>query len=84
MSLNTSGVIGVYWDNTHGYWTASLQKDKTRVFQKHYSDFDSAVIARLNAEVKYFGEFAPQKHLFDQYGIIASNQEDNNELQQSS
>lgn len=25
--------------------------------------------ARLKAEIKYFGEFAPQKHLFCQYGI---------------
>lgn len=30
---------------------------------------DDAIKARLNVEVKYFGEFAPQKHLYKQYGI---------------
>ena len=26
-------------------------------------------IARLKAEHKYFGDFAPQRHLFEQYSI---------------
>ena len=30
---------------------------------------EDAIIARLRAEIKYFGDFAPQKHLFKQYGI---------------
>ena len=34
-----------------------------------YENFDDAVRARLEGEKKYFGEFAPQKHLFAQYGI---------------
>jgi hypothetical protein len=29
-----------------------------------------AVIARLRAENQYFKDFAPQRHLFEQYGII--------------
>lgn len=80
---NTSGVTGVHWDKTHNYWVASLQKDKKRIFQERYADFYQAVMARLKAEVKYFGEFAPQQHLFAQYGILQC-EEDNNELQQPS
>ena len=28
-----------------------------------------AIIARLKAEKEHYGEFAPQRHLFAQYGI---------------
>lgn len=31
---------------------------------------EDATKARLAAEAKYFGEFAPQKHLFEEYGIL--------------
>ena len=34
-----------------------------------YEDFDDAVRARLIGEYKYFGEFAPQKHLWGKYGL---------------
>lgn len=66
---NTSGVTGVSWFKTKNRWVAELQKDKIKVFKKYYKNFDDAVRARLEAEKKYFGEFAPQKHLFEQYGI---------------
>lgn len=32
-----------------------------------------AIKARLKAEIKYFGEFAPQKHLYEQYRITEQN-----------
>lgn len=28
-----------------------------------------AIVARLKAEKEYFGEFAPQRRLFEEYGI---------------
>ena len=30
---------------------------------------DDAIKARLEAEAKYYGEFAPQRHLFKEYNI---------------
>ena len=39
---------------------------------------DDAIKARLLAEVKYFGDFAPQRHLFKQYGIEVDNEEQAN------
>jgi hypothetical protein len=67
---NTSGVIGVNWDNLNNKWVARINSDKNkRINLGNYNDFTSAVIARLQAEVKYYGEFAPQRHLFEQYGI---------------
>lgn len=67
---NTSGFIGVSWKKDIQKWTAYIIIDKT---QKHLGDFinkKDAIRTRLKAEVKYFGEFAPQRHLFEQYGIV--------------
>ena len=35
----------------------------------YFDDIKDAIIARLQAEKKYYGEFAPQKHLYKEYGI---------------
>ena len=35
----------------------------------YFDDIEDAIKARLEGEVKYFGEFAPQRDLFKQYGI---------------
>ena len=34
---------------------------------------EDAIKTRLEAEAKYYGEFAPQRHLFEQYGITQQN-----------
>lgn len=34
-----------------------------------FNNKEDAIKARLQAENKYFGEFAPQRRLFSQYGI---------------
>ena len=41
---------------------------------------DDAIKARLNAEAKYFGKFAPQRHLFEQYGINTQQNDLNKEI----
>ena len=35
---------------------------------------EDAIKARLEAEAKYYGDFAPQKHLFEEYGIVLKNE----------
>ena len=67
-SHNTSGVTGVCPTN-NGCWEASLNAGGEVKFRKIFKNKDDAIRARLNAEVKYFGEFAPQQHLYEQYGI---------------
>ena len=69
---NTSGVIGVYWHKHNKKWYAELMKNGKKVFREGYSEFYDAVVARLRAEIKYFGEFAPQQHLFEEYGITTT------------
>ena len=66
-SNNTSGVIGVSQEK-YG-WHSYLMIDGKRIHSKLYKNFDDAVKARLIAEKKYFKEFAPQQHLYHQYGI---------------
>lgn len=66
---NTTGVVGVMWGEHKQRWFAFLTKDGKRVLYRSYRNFEDAVKARLNAEIKYFGEFAPQQHLYEEYGI---------------
>lgn len=68
-SNNTSGVTGVYFRKERNAWFAQITVDgKTKTIKYSHSKED-AIKARLEAEKKYFGEFAPQKHLFKKYGI---------------
>lgn len=69
---NNSGVIGIkkiVHNSGKTVFIASLAKDKKEVLNKTFENFEDAVIARLQAEKEYFGEFAPQIHLFEEYGI---------------
>lgn len=68
-SNNTSGIIGVYWDKKCEKWSALVIKNKIRIYLGSFINKDDAIKARLEAEVKYFGEFAPQQHLYEKYGI---------------
>lgn len=66
---NTSGIIGVSFHKRANRWAAYISCDKTRHSLGFYVDKNEAIVARLSAEKKYFGEFSPQKHLFEEYGI---------------
>ena len=70
-SDNSSGYIGVSWNKTNNRWEAYIMCNNKKMFLGGFSNKTDALIARLNAECKYFGyEFAPQRHLFKQYNII--------------
>jgi hypothetical protein len=62
---NTSGFIGV--SNQDGKWVAYIDSNSERIHLGTFSDKNDAVITRLKAEIKYFGEFAPQRYLYDAY-----------------
>lgn len=69
---NTSNIIGVNVDK-HGHWVARIQVDGKRKYLGYFSNKEDAIKTRLEAEVKYYGEFAPQQHLYEQYGITTQN-----------
>ena len=67
---NTSGIIGVNFNKVSNSWMARISNESgKRMYLGCYSDMDAAIRARLSAEAKYYGEFAPQRHLFEQYNI---------------
>lgn len=68
-SNNTSGFIGVCLFKKSQKWNARINVNKKRIFLGQYSSKEDAIKARLKAEKEYYGEFAPQKHLFEEYGI---------------
>ena len=68
-SNNTSGIKGVNWFKPAQSWRAYLTKNGVRYDLGYSKNKDEAIRLRLIAEKEHFGEFAPQKHLFKQYGI---------------
>ena len=68
-SDNTSGVTGVYWSNNKNKWYAQITIDNKTKSLGYYKILIDAIKVRLIAEKEHFDEFAPQKHLFEQYSI---------------
>jgi hypothetical protein len=67
---NISGDTGVCQRKKTGLWIAYLAINRKNIGLGNYRNKEDAIKARLEAEAKYFGEFAPQKHLFKEYNII--------------
>ena len=68
---NTTGVIGVYKEIKPSgtlTWRARIACNGY-IYRKTWHSFEDAVKDRLQKEKELFGDFAPQKHLFSQYGI---------------
>ena len=64
---NVSGIQGVRFEE--GKWRVRISVDGKYVHLGMFNDFEEAVKTRLEAENKYYGEFAMQKNLFEKYGI---------------
>ena len=54
---NKTGVKGVNWDKQSNRWQAQLQINKKKVLNRYFDNFDDAVKARREAELKYFGRY---------------------------
>jgi hypothetical protein len=66
---NTSGFTGVTFDKSRNKYQAQLSIEGKMILLGRFDDLESAICARLKGERFYFGDFAPQKHLFEKYGI---------------
>lgn len=69
ISTNTSGYTGVYFNDQRQKWESQICINNKTKHLGSYKNKDDAIIVRLKAEKKYYGEFAPQRHLFEEYGI---------------
>lgn len=70
MKNNTSGFTGVTWNKQKCKWEAQVFDYGKSIHLGFFANKDDAIRARLNAEAKYYGEFAPQRHLFEQYEVV--------------
>jgi hypothetical protein len=66
---NKSGIMGVHWNKLRNKWCARIKVDYRGIYLGLYEDFNEATTVRLKAEKEYFGEYAPQRDLFEQYGV---------------
>ena len=65
---NSTGIIGVMRRKNNKY-RSRIRVNGKLIDLGTYSNIEDAIVARLRGEKEYFGDFAPQKHLFEQYGI---------------
>ena len=75
-SNNSSGFIGVSFKKTTNKWMSYIMINSKNIYLGYFTDKTDAIKARLEAEAKYFGAFAPQRHLFIEYGIEDTIEED--------
>lgn len=68
-SNNSSGFIGVCFIEQSHKWMAYIMIDSKNIYLGYFLDKNDAIKARLKAESMYFGEFAPQRHLFKEFEI---------------
>ncbi|MBK5239868.1 HNH endonuclease [Clostridium sp.] len=58
---NTSGQVGVHWESRRKHWVAIIETDyKKSLYLGSFDNLEDAIIARIEAEKQYFGEFAPK------------------------
>ena len=55
---NLYGVTGVAWDIKREKWVATITADRHKHYLGAFDNFDDAVNARHNGEIKYFGEYS--------------------------
>ena len=64
-SNNTSGIIGVSWNKQLKKWHAYISIYNKRINLGYFDNIDNAIIARKQAEDKYFGEWKYKENEFN-------------------
>lgn len=59
---NKSGVVGVSWHKRENKWRAQITVDHKTIYLGDFTNKEEAIKARLQAEKKHFGEFAPTNY----------------------
>lgn len=72
---STTKYIGVTWKKDKNKFKSHIYVEGKQIHLGYFTDINEAIKSRLLAELKYFGEFAPQKDLFEQYCINYVNKE---------
>lgn len=56
--ISKSGIVGVHWSENRKRWIVQLKRNRKNMHYSSHIDLEDAIIARKEAELKYFGEFA--------------------------
>jgi len=67
--LGKDKFIGVQFDKSRQLWRAYIGIDNKRKGLGRFETEEQAKLVRLKAEAKFYGEFAPNIHLFEKYGL---------------
>ena len=67
---NKSGISGVIWNKSNNCWQSYISYNEEKFELGCYDIFNDAVKTRLLAENTYYKEYAPQQHLWEEFGII--------------
>jgi hypothetical protein len=59
-SDNTSGYSGIAWNTRENKWQTYISPNKERIHLGYFDELDKAIIVRKEAEIKYFGNYAPK------------------------
>ena len=66
---NSNKTTGVSFSKTEKKYKAYIAIDKKQIHLGTFEFEIDAIKTRLEAELKYYKEFAPQRHLFEEYNI---------------
>lgn len=58
---NTSGIQGVSWDKNRNKWLVHITVNRKQIHLGYFNTIEEAAEARRQAEIEYFGEFAPTR-----------------------
>lgn len=64
---NKTGFVGI--TKRENKWIANITYGGKQHYLGIFDDINDAIVARLKAECEHFGEYAPQRHLFQKYDI---------------
>lgn len=56
-SNNTTGYHGIIFRKDRNKFSVEIQANKQKIFIGHYDKVDDAIVARKEAELKYFGKY---------------------------
>jgi hypothetical protein len=67
---NKSGVTGVSFNKNSGLWRIYINWEGARIELGYKKNIEDAIKVRLLKENELLGKLAPQRHLFNSYGIV--------------
>lgn len=66
---NSTGITGVSYSKHLNGYRSYINYNGERIELGYSINKEKAIKNRLRAELLYYGDFAPQRHLFEEYGI---------------